>query len=661
MKSRLGDLGRLGCVGVALMSIIVGRDARAANPERSWATYMGGSGGALVLAIAVDEEGNLYATGSTKALTGFASPGAHKDAATLLDQGEAFLAKFDPAGNRLWATYFGGTGDDAGRAVAVRGDVVVLGGDTRSKEGISLGATFQTSLSSDLDGFVAHFTADGVLTWGTYVGTYGYDSVEGVAIGDAGEVYATGYLTGSSELAVDSPHQAVLGGGSESDAFLLRLDAAGNKEWGTYYGGERADTGRSLALWAGGVVLGGETYSETNIASVGAYQTTQAASSDLFVAAFASDGVRQWGTYAGADFFEGWANVASHPDGGVVLVGQSDSPGLASDGTKVAGALDVVVFRFDSMGDRVWSTYFGGMADDSIEGVGVGPDGFVYIVGSTSSPDLASADAWQQTLSGESDAFAAALDDAGKRVWTTYYGGEAHEAASTGVFANGRINIGGRTASMLNISSPGAYQAYLNSGLDGFVAQLIPVRPLGAACGDAENCESGPCVDGVCCDAACGDSDVSDCQACSVAAGAAVDGTCGPRVGVCRPSIGECDSEEVCGGAGIECPADQIAADGSVCIDGTCAGGMCISDDATTGTTPTTGAADETTNTSTGALPMTGGASDGASGDPPASGDAGCGCTSSSTSPWSLGLFALLGLRGARRRRAGGRASGRGH
>ena len=36
------------------------------------------------------------------------------------------------------------------------------------------------------------------------------------------------------------------------------------------------------------------------------------------------------------------------------------------------------------------------------------------------------------------------------------------------------------------------------------------------------------CVDGVCCTTACGGG-TNDCQACSVAAGAAVDGTCGPR------------------------------------------------------------------------------------------------------------------------------------
>ncbi|MEO7730647.1 MAG: FG-GAP repeat protein, partial [Kofleriaceae bacterium] len=51
----------------------------------------------------------------------------------------------------------------------------------------------------------------------------------------------------------------------------------------------------------------------------------------------------------------------------------------------------------------------------------------------------------------------------------------------------------------------------------------------GGACATNAECSSGFCTDGVCCNTACGGGDAGDCQACSVAAGAAVDGTCAPR------------------------------------------------------------------------------------------------------------------------------------
>lgn len=81
---------------------------------------------------------------------------------------------------------------------------------------------------------------------------------------------------------------------------------------------------------------------------------------------------------------------------------------------------------------------------------------------------------------------------------------------------------------------------------------------LGAACQFNVDCLSGFCADGVCCNTACGGGDPNDCQACSYAAGAAVDGTCGPRAAgsVCRASTGSCDPAETCNGSATSCPSD---------------------------------------------------------------------------------------------------------
>jgi len=86
-------------------------------------------------------------------------------------------------------------------------------------------------------------------------------------------------------------------------------------------------------------------------------------------------------------------------------------------------------------------------------------------------------------------------------------------------------------------------------------------------CSADAQCESGFCVDGVCCNMACGGGDPSDCQACSVAAGAAEDGACGPVAAgaVCRAAAGPCDVAESCDGAVLHCPADALAPAGLEC------------------------------------------------------------------------------------------------
>lgn len=140
---------------------------------------------------------------------------------------------------------------------------------------------------------------------------------------------------------------------------------------------------------------------------------------------------------------------------------------------------------------------------------------------------------------------------------------------------------------------------------------------LGAACAGPAECASGFCVDGVCCDESCGTSDPADCQACSVSAGATMDGTCTAlaagvacrvavgdcdigetcdgtsracppdvRAGsdrICRPAVSVCDIEERCDGSLSTCPSDELVPDGTLCSDGltcngdeACSAGTCV-------------------------------------------------------------------------------------
>lgn len=143
----------------------------------------------------------------------------------------------------------------------------------------------------------------------------------------------------------------------------------------------------------------------------------------------------------------------------------------------------------------------------------------------------------------------------------------------------------------------------------------------GTPCTDNAQCGGFACIDGVCCDSPCGDGATDDCQACSVAQGAAVDGSCGP-VGAgatCRPAEMQCDVAEVCDGKDVACPPDAFVADGEPCDGGACVDGACEAEATstsaggssgsveTTGSVGTTGPADSTgAAESTGTTPTSG-------------------------------------------------------
>lgn len=96
------------------------------------------------------------------------------------------------------------------------------------------------------------------------------------------------------------------------------------------------------------------------------------------------------------------------------------------------------------------------------------------------------------------------------------------------------------------------------------------LAPPGMACTSGATCGTGLCVDGVCCTSACG-AGALDCQACSVASGGSIDGTCtalsaaaAPMV-TCRAPAGPCDAAELCSPTSSACPADGRIAAGTEC------------------------------------------------------------------------------------------------
>jgi hypothetical protein len=149
--------------------------------------------------------------------------------------------------------------------------------------------------------------------------------------------------------------------------------------------------------------------------------------------------------------------------------------------------------------------------------------------------------------------------------------GETADLFGTAVALSGDVVVIGAIGDDDRASSAGA--AYVSAP---------DLAGNGAACSSGATCASGFCTDGVCCNTACGGG-TSDCQACAVAAGAAVDGTCAPRPAttVCRAPASSCDLPELCSGGSAACPGDRFKPDFSLCsgwfgLPGICLAHTCL-------------------------------------------------------------------------------------
>ena len=94
---------------------------------------------------------------------------------------------------RLWATYYGGSAEDIGCTTAtdVNGNVYI-GGNTISTSGIAVGGFQNTYGGGNVDGFLAKFDANGNRLWATYYGGGGDDNIACVITDAFGNVYAAG-------------------------------------------------------------------------------------------------------------------------------------------------------------------------------------------------------------------------------------------------------------------------------------------------------------------------------------------------------------------------------------------------------------------------------------------------------------------------------------
>ncbi len=134
---------------------------------------------------------------------------------------DAFLVKFDPAGQRVWATYFGGTQEDEGLGIATNdaGDVYIAG-KTLSQQNISNNG-FDNTFTGDQftnNGFVAKFKSSGEQLWSSYYSGIIYD----LATDNSSNVFMVGF-THDENLAVLGEDQTLDGG---QDAFLTKIHDA---------------------------------------------------------------------------------------------------------------------------------------------------------------------------------------------------------------------------------------------------------------------------------------------------------------------------------------------------------------------------------------------------------------------------------------------------
>ncbi len=313
-----------------------------ANGTNVWSRRLGVAAvGDFANAIALDGAGNVFIAGQSSLAT--------FNSVTLTNLGRVFIAKYDNAGNPLWARKAGGGGagqfDQAtGLAADTAGNVYLTGVFS------SATANFDGGLSlanrGGTDSFLARFNATGSLQWVQQVGGTQDDRANGVAVDAAGNAYLVGEFTGTLQL----PGTNLVTAASDQNLFVARFTPAGTVDWARQAGGVLQDSARAVTVdrndnvFIAGYFSGSATFGPDTLVSV-------ASTFDAFLARLDTNGnfafaQQAGGSDLGGDFALG---VAADASGNALLTGYfNGASALGSRTTASSGAEDVFLTRFNA-------------------------------------------------------------------------------------------------------------------------------------------------------------------------------------------------------------------------------------------------------------------------------------------------------------------------
>jgi len=317
--------------------------------NRVWLAQRGTAEREFAYGVATDATGNVYVTGYT---------GSGLDGNKSLGEWDIFLMKFGPTGNWLWTRQDGTGPDDEGRAVATdsSGNVYVTGYVRGNFHGIAR--------VGSADVFISKYDPSGNRLWSALFGSTEVDESFGITCDASGNVFVTGWCSGSIE---GNPY---LGNG---DNFLVKYNSSGQRQWLRVWGTANKDTGYSVACdAAGNVYVSGY--------SAGPLYASPEGNRDYFLAKYDASGNLLWGRQTGtAGHDQGWG-VATDLAGNVYVAGETGGP---LDGNVHQGGLDVFLSKYDAAGTRLWTAELGTAGEDWADGVAVAGNGDVFLGGTT--------------------------------------------------------------------------------------------------------------------------------------------------------------------------------------------------------------------------------------------------------------------------------------
>lgn len=218
------------------------------NGNFLWAQQLGGNHYDLGFAIALDENNNVYTTGSFEDTADF-DPGAGTHHFISKGNQDIFINKLDNDGHYIWTKQFGGVGLDRGYTIVSDsvGNVYSSGFFSHTVDFDPGIGTFNLTSNGLTDVFLLKLDSNGNFVWAKQWGGPLTEIGKPISIDQLGNIYATGTFQDTIDI---DPGPGVININSKgsSDIYISKFDPNGNLLWIKQIGDTLYDNVRSAVL-----------------------------------------------------------------------------------------------------------------------------------------------------------------------------------------------------------------------------------------------------------------------------------------------------------------------------------------------------------------------------------------------------------------------------
>ena len=307
----------------------------------------GGNGNDLGNALCVDESGNIYITGEFNS-----SPAIFGSDISLTTFGNVdfYIAKYNSAGNIIWAKQGGSGLTDRGFGVVADGSNIYCAGHFYGKSKFD---SITVTATGNLDSFLAKYDTSGNIQWLKQGRSTSQVSINGISLDSSKNIVAIGYFGSKSDTTVNFNNVKLISSGNR-DIFLVKYNDSGNVLWAKSAGGVGlSDEGESLSIDnADNIYIAGEFKDSASFDNIKVYSN---GGIDAFIAKYNSDGDVIWVKHGGGKGSDYAKSIAFVDEDNLYVTGYFDSSATFS-GIDITGNdfSDIFIAKYNSNGDLQW-------------------------------------------------------------------------------------------------------------------------------------------------------------------------------------------------------------------------------------------------------------------------------------------------------------------